>query len=417
MRASGKNHINVAVLGGGVWVVKLVRELARSAVLPSMTLRLAARDQQRLGIIARHCDLVIKSIREDCAVVAAASLDVALAGSDAVVCMIRVGGAAARLRDETFPARFRASGDEGLGCGGMANACRSVPVVEQLCRAIRAHSPQAKVFNLMAPLGVTTRVFIDEGLDAVGVCELPAVTQGKLLAALPQPWPALEYGGLNHLGWFWTRPDVERAPLAKAAIDAKVADERTIRRFEAVPLWYYYKLFDPVMGASLGLMQTTYGRATQLARLADSIVLDLRAKPGSSPRRLQERSTPWFREALVPLLEAVFSAEPYEGFLNVRNEGLIPQLSHDAIVEVRASIHGARTRLIPCRSMPAEVLRFLKGIACAEEETYRGARIQDGAEKLRRLHSAVDHLRECGLRISAPSGQVAAEILGSSVYP
>ena len=45
MHASSKGRLDVAVLGGGVWVAELVQELARSDVLPSMTLRLKI-DQQ-----------------------------------------------------------------------------------------------------------------------------------------------------------------------------------------------------------------------------------------------------------------------------------------------------------------------------------------------------------------------------------
>jgi 6-phospho-beta-glucosidase len=412
-----KTHLTLALLGGGVWAAELVRQLARSRVLPSMTVRMAARDRERLQSIVRHCDLVAKSIREDCAVVRAESLEAAVAGADAVICMIRVGGNPARMRDETFPARFESPGDEGLGCGGIANACRSVPIVERLCAAIGAHAPAAKVFNLMAPLGVTTRVFLDKGLDAVGVCELPGVTEAKLLGALSGSRATLEYGGFNHLGWFWARTAAEHALLERAAIEANIVDAPTARRFEAIPLWYFYKLFDPPAGTSLGLLRQTHGRAEQLSRLVASIMRDFRANPGGTAPDLNERSMPWLREALVPILEAVLGGSAYDGFLNVRNDGLIPRLPNDAIVEVRASISGTKISPLGCRTMPAEVLRFLQGIAHAEQETYLGALAPDTGEKLRRLRSAVDCLKDSGLRLaSGSSGEIASEILRSSAY-
>jgi 6-phospho-beta-glucosidase len=415
MTFSRKTHIDLALLGGGVWVVELIEQLARSRVLPSMTVRMAARDQDRLKAIVRHCDVVATRIRKDCAIIRSESLEAAVSGVDAAVCMIRVGGYPARVMDETFPGRFESPGDEGLGCGGLANACRSIPVVAQLCDAIRAHAPKAKVLNLMAPLGVTTRVFLDQGLDAVGICELPSVTEKKLLDAVTGTAPTPEYGGFNHLGWFWARSGSERAVLERAAVSANIADPQSIRRFEAIPLWYYYKLFDPAAGTSLGLLGNSNGRAQKLGRLSDSIVRELRANPGDVAPALKQRFMPWFSGALVPILEAVFGGEPYEGFLNLRNDSLIPQLGNDAIVEVRASISGTKTMPVGCHAVPGEVLRFLKNIEHAEEEAYLGALALNSHEKLQRLSSAVESLKHAGLKITSRSpGDVAAEILRCS---
>ncbi len=45
---------------------------------------------------------------------------------------LRVGGLAARLVDETIPARFGCIGQETTGAGGFAKALRTVPVVLEI---------------------------------------------------------------------------------------------------------------------------------------------------------------------------------------------------------------------------------------------------------------------------------------------
>src|SRR5215471_1157337 len=64
-------------------------------------------------------------------------LDRALEGADFVLIQIRVGGQAARLRDETIPAACGCVGQETTGAGGLAKAMRTVPVVLEIARRAR----------------------------------------------------------------------------------------------------------------------------------------------------------------------------------------------------------------------------------------------------------------------------------------
>src|ERR671935_111059 len=56
-------------------------------------------------------------------------VDRAVDGADFVLIQIRVGGQAARLRDETVPLACGCIGQETTGAGGFAKAMRTVPVV------------------------------------------------------------------------------------------------------------------------------------------------------------------------------------------------------------------------------------------------------------------------------------------------
>jgi len=65
-------------------------------------------------------------------------LDRALEGADFVLVQIRVGGQAARLKDETIPLACSCIGQETTGAGGFAKAMRTVPVVLEIAARARA---------------------------------------------------------------------------------------------------------------------------------------------------------------------------------------------------------------------------------------------------------------------------------------
>jgi 6-phospho-beta-glucosidase len=64
-------------------------------------------------------------------------LESALDGADIVLIQIRVGGQAARLRDETIPAACGCVGQETTGAGGLGKAMRTVPVVLEIAERAR----------------------------------------------------------------------------------------------------------------------------------------------------------------------------------------------------------------------------------------------------------------------------------------
>jgi 6-phospho-beta-glucosidase len=358
----------IAIVGGGVYVPRLCALVA--AALPSAgTLRLYARRPKRVARIAAAAHARVTG---GWSVVATSELGACVDGADAVVLLVRVGGLAARAHDEQFPTALGLVGDEGLGPGGFANAFRSAPVLAAMAATLRRHCPRALVCNLVAPLGITTRLFLDEGLDAVGICELPTVTLERLAGGSDVDF---DYVGLNHLGWFWNVRQGGR-DLLDAAVARGLVDAPTLARFGAAPLGYYYEVFDRAAGRRLGLERRP-GRAHTLAQLADEgfAALD---DANADPEVLAQRPTPWFDRALVPLLAAHAGGAPYDGFLDVANGALVPALPPAAVVELPARVAATRSLRAPAACPPA-VARFLAAVAAAEALAYAAARAGDAA--------------------------------------
>src|SRR5881392_4437539 len=131
-------------------------------------------------------------------------LGAALEGADAVLIQIRVGGQAARLRDETIPAACGCVGQETTGAGGLAKAMRTVPVVLDIAqRARELAAPGAWIVDFTNPVGIVTRALLDAGHRAIGLCNVAINFQRRFAAFLEVPPERLvvDQVGLNHLTW------------------------------------------------------------------------------------------------------------------------------------------------------------------------------------------------------------------------
>jgi 6-phospho-beta-glucosidase len=364
----------VAILGGGPYAVRLCEVLATRDGMPALELRLHARDHDRLARIAGHAAARLAALGAPHRARACSALDHALEGAAAVVLLIRVGGLAARDHDERFPTAFGLIGDEGVGVGGMANAWRTLPVLDAIAGRIAACAPAARVLNLMAPLGVTTRLLVERGRPAVGLCELPAVTLARWTAAAAAPAaPALYYAGLNHLGFWWS-PELPALdhPVLRAAITGGDVTEELVARYGAAPLHYVLDVFEVDAARALGRSRSP-GRARQLAEHNAALVRRFGADPGAEIRELAQRATPWFEHALAPALHAALGGPALRAPLDLPNADQLAEAPRDVVVELAGMYTGDRATFDPVPPRPAAVCAWLAQLARAEDALYRAA--------------------------------------------
>jgi 6-phospho-beta-glucosidase len=131
-------------------------------------------------------------------------LDQALDGADVILIQIRVGGQAARLRDETIPAACSCVGQETTGAGGLAKAMRTVPVVLGIAqRARELASSDAWIIDFTNPVGIVTRALLDAGHRAIGLCNVAINFQRQIAGhlGLAPERVLIDQVGLNHLTW------------------------------------------------------------------------------------------------------------------------------------------------------------------------------------------------------------------------
>ncbi|HET8948691.1 MAG TPA: hypothetical protein VFQ07_17055, partial [Candidatus Polarisedimenticolia bacterium] len=238
-------------------------------------------------------------------------------------------------------------------------------------------APDAVVLNLAAPLGVTTRCFVEAGVRALGVCELPGLTLERWRLRVPGREEAvLHYCGLNHLGWFWPAGAAGSAVI-EAAVRAGEVDAEILERFGAAPLHYYATVFDPAAAARLGTTRRP-GRAAELSSWGEAVYAAMAADPGSAIGQLAARPTPWFDRVVAPWIEVLAGSGRFADFLDLAVDGAwLPGCPTGIVAEVPAEVSGGRVTTFPQPPPPGPVSDFLLACARSQDLEYRAAASRD----------------------------------------
>src|SRR5438477_7179898 len=162
--------MKVAVVGGGsTYTPELVSGLTRLDVDEFL---LEDVDPDRREVVGGMARRMLARQGFEGRLEVTGDLDTAVEGADYVLIQIRVGGQAARFRDETAPLACGCIGQETTGAGGFAKAIRTVPVVLEIADRVRSLAPGAWIVDFTNPVGIVTRALLDAGHRAVGLCNV-----------------------------------------------------------------------------------------------------------------------------------------------------------------------------------------------------------------------------------------------------
>jgi 6-phospho-beta-glucosidase len=123
--------MRITVVGGGsTYTPELVDGIARLRdTLPVDELVLVDPAADRLALVGGLGRRILSHQGHPARLTTTSDLNEGVAGADAVLLQLRVGGQAARDQDETWPLECGCVGQETTGAGGLAKALRTVPVV------------------------------------------------------------------------------------------------------------------------------------------------------------------------------------------------------------------------------------------------------------------------------------------------
>jgi 6-phospho-beta-glucosidase len=124
--------VKLAVIGGGsTYTPELADGLGRLA--PQVTeVVLVDPDEARLAAVGPVSARIMRAHGHRAVVRWTTDPEDGVDGAAAVLIQLRVGGQAARDRDETWPLEFCCVGQETTGAGGLAKALRTVPLVLEI---------------------------------------------------------------------------------------------------------------------------------------------------------------------------------------------------------------------------------------------------------------------------------------------
>ncbi|MET8866611.1 6-phospho-beta-glucosidase [Nonomuraea sp. NPDC004580] len=384
--------MRIAVVGGGsTYTPELVDGVARlRGELPVTELALIDPDAKRLDLVAGVSRRMLAHAGHPARVLATSSVEEGVAGARAVLFQLRVGGQAARDVDETLPLRCGCVGQETTGAGGLAKALRTVPVVLEIADVVRSVAPDAWIVDFTNPVGIVTRALLDAGHRAIGLCNVAIGLQRRFAAWLGADPARVSLGhvGLNHLTW-------ERSVLLDGedvlpALLREHGDELAeslglrpglLRRLGVVPSYYlrYFYAHDAVAREQ----RSKPSRAAEVADM-EARLLALYADPAvvTKPELLSERGGAFYSEAAVALIASLLGDRGDTQVVNVRNDGTLPFLGDEAVIEVPAAVTASGA--VPLPVAPVEpLLAGLIAHVSAYETLALDAALHGGADRVR----------------------------------
>jgi alpha-galactosidase len=339
---------------------------------------------------------VVREMKADLEVRSTTDRRASLAGADFVISSIAVGGYDAWEKDIEIPGKYGVymTTADSIGPGGMMRAFRHIPPLVEMCRDLEEVSPNAWVLNFTNP-ATTNAIAMTKAskVKVVSLCTGAAFPRkgddewtGDLAPAnLMLPAPA---GGINHCA----------AVLElrfKDGRDALPAVRERMERF--IPQWVFdtfgvlpyvsshwaeffpslCRLAEPYRGRLQGLrmehglrvhdMREDSARVQQWESVVEQWA---RGKRGAMP--LDDLPEGEGME-VVEIIEALIENRNSIHVVNMANQGAIPNLPDDAIVEVSAVVGGYGIRPVRVGSLPDSLAAHLRQHIAVQELTAEAA--------------------------------------------
>lgn len=338
-----KDAIKFTVVGAGSsYTPELIEELAqRQEQLSVKEIMLYDIDYKRLDIMTGFAKRFSHSLGFDVKISQTTDLKRALEGAQFVDTQIRVGGSAARVRDEKIPLSMGLVGQETTGAGGMMKAFRTIPVMLNIAQTMEEVCPAGWLINYTNPTGLIT-----EAITRYTNAKIAGFCSGGIF---PKMWAKramgidysrvqYDYAGLNHMN-FVTNITIDGCPVTEEefceiAKQNHDVDFELIKLLRAIPspyLQYYYHT---------GKRVETFCNAPQTR---GEYVMDLEneiytayANPATNqkPAILAKRGGGGYSEVAIGFANAIYNNVDTSMVVNVPNNGAINFLPDSAVVEI-----------------------------------------------------------------------------------
>lgn len=391
--------MKLTVIGGGsTYTPELIDGFTRlREVLPIEELWLVDPDAHRLELVSGVSRRMFARAGHPGVIHATSDVVAGVENADIVLLQLRIGGQAARHGDETWPHQAGVIGQETTGPGGFAKALRTVPVVLDIAEQVRRHArPDAWIIDFTNPVGIVTRALVSAGHRAVGLCNVAIGFQRRFAALLDVDFRdvQLDHVGLNHLTWERgvtvggqnVLPELLALHLGDLAEEVELPPE-LLSLLGSVPSYYlrYFYSHDQVLREQLG----SPTRAEAVMEV-EAELLRLYADPhvNTKPTILEKRGGAYYSEAAVDLIASLVSDRRDVQVVNIRNDGALPFLPDDHVIEVPATVGSAGLTALPIAPLPDDLAGLIADVA-GYERLALDAAVNGGRDRV--LRAMVAH--------------------------
>lgn len=346
------NKITFLGAGSTVFAKNVLGDCMTVASLQDFEFALFDIDDERLKDSERMLNNLKENLNSTVNIKAYHNRKEALIGAKYVINAIQVGGYdPSTIIDFEVPKQYhlRQTIADTLGIGGIFRNLRTIPVIQDFARDIKAVCPDAWFLNYTNPMAVLTNIMLQEGIKTVGLCHSVQVCAHDLLESLEMPTDHIQWkiAGINHMAWLLEikRDGMDLYPEIKKRAKAKQQTTHDdMVRFELMDKFGYYVTESSEHNAEYH----PYFIKSNYPELIENFNIPL----DEYPRRCVKQIEDWkqMRDDIVNdkhlthersheygsyIIEAMETNKPFKIGGNVLNTGgLISNLPENAVVEV-----------------------------------------------------------------------------------
>jgi len=355
-------RFKVAIIGAGSvgFTKKLCQDILKVPEFETIEIALTDINAQNLEMVEKIIKRIVSVNNLKTRVTATTDRRAALTGARYIMNVVRIGGLGAFADDIRIPLKYgvdQCVGDT-ICAGGIMYAQRGISAILEFCKDIReVCEPNALLLNYANPMAMMTWAAIDfGGVRTVGLCHGVQNGHRQIARALGLPMEEVDIvcAGINHQTWY---TDIrhqgrkigfdellsafEKHPLfskqEKVRIDVLkrfgyYSTESNGHLSEYLP-WYrkrpeqildWISMDEWIHGETGGYLRYTTENRNWF-ETDFPVFLEDAGKPLSDHTRTDEHAS--------HIIEALETGRPYRGHFNVKNNGAIPNLPDDCIIE------------------------------------------------------------------------------------
>lgn len=285
----------------------------------------------------------------------------ALKDADFVTTQFRVGLLNARIKDERIPLSYGMLGQETNGAGGMFKAFRTIPVILSIVEDMKELCPNAWLINFTNPSGMVTEAVIRYGKweKVIGLCNVPVGAMMDEPKTIDKTLDELVYkfAGLNHFHWHKVY-DLNGNDVTMNIIDAlfegkdsgipaNIHDipffKEQLEQMKMIPCGYhryYYRQEEMLAHLLEEYNDPKLGTRAQQVKKTEDELFELYKDPDLNykPEQLAKRGGAHYSDAACETIASIYGNKNNHIVVSTKNNGAIPDLPADCVVEVSAHI-------------------------------------------------------------------------------
>lgn len=362
--------VKVTIIGAGsVYTPELLDMMGQMRdEINIVELRLMDINAERLEAMYGFTDRFLKNIGYNLQLSKTMDRIEAITGVDFVITQIRVGGNAARAKDEKIPQKYGLLGQETTAAGGFAKALRTIPVMLDIARDVAKYNPTAWMINYTNPTGIVAEAVIKYANPRfIALCGGGRHPGNMLYKAYGIEHSRVRYDffGLNHMNFSYNitidgRP-VTDDEFEKMAEQVGGVDKQLIMDLGLIPSLYIPYFYNKNAKVK-HLMESEQTRG-EIVQGLEKELFKIYADPAvcTKPELLSKRGGGDYAEMALGVLGAIANNNDTFAVCNVQNNGAIPFLPGDAVVETACMVNADGARPLTFKSFPDSVW----GLVCA----------------------------------------------------